>query len=114
MSKPISPLVVAWRAKCKHLPPFLRDFHAQKDIFKLVHHLAPPPVDAMVRQPTWVEGHCYVIDVFLWCMARHGYTLQRSRAQLPFEDIGQNLELVRNERRRIGFGQAENNAKESP
>ena len=29
----------------------------------------------------------YVIDTFLWFMARRGYTMQRSRVNLPFRDL---------------------------
>ena len=84
--------VVEWRNAGKHLPPILRDFHDQKDVFKLVHDLTrPPKLDSTIRHPTWVEGQVYVIDTFLWCMARHGYTLQRSRARLPFDSLADNI-----------------------
>ena len=32
-------------------------------------------------------AHTYVIDLFLWFMALHGYTLQRSRAKEEFYDL---------------------------
>jgi len=81
-----------WRKAGKHLPPFLRDFHDQKDVFKFVSQAATPlDKDPYSRELTWVEGHVYVIDYFLWCMARHGYTLQRSRARLPFESLADNI-----------------------
>lgn len=91
----IDPRTRAWRAAGKHLPPMLRDFHDQKDIFKLVDSLTTSAPDATIRRPTWVEGQVYVIDTFLWCMARHGYTLQRSRAQLPFECLSDNAKAMR-------------------
>lgn len=84
--------VIEWRKAGLHLPPFLRDFHDQKDVFKLVHDLTRPPEDALINHPTWVDGQIYVIDTFLWCMARHGYTLQRSRARLPFESLDANIQ----------------------
>lgn len=88
----IDPAVLAWREAGKHLPWFLRDFHDQKDVFKLVHDLTrPSKLDLTIRHPNWVEGQVYVIDTFLWCMARHGYTLQRSRARLPFESLADNI-----------------------
>jgi hypothetical protein len=89
------PRIIAWRAAGKHLPPMLRDFHDQKEVFKLVDSLTTGTPDASIRRPTWVEGHVYVIDTFLWCMARHGYTLQRSRARLPFECLSDNAKALR-------------------
>lgn len=84
--------VQEWRKAGKHLPPFLRDFHDQKDVFKMVHDLTvPAEPDPLIRRPSWVEAQVYVIDTFLWCMARHGYTLQRSRARLPFESLADNI-----------------------
>ncbi len=50
-----------------YLPEPLRDFHDQK--------------------VNWVDAHCYVIDIFLWFMARRGWTLQRSRSGLEFRDL---------------------------
>lgn len=90
----IAPEVLAWRAAGKHLPEPLRDFHDQKAVFKLVHELTKAPADPLHRHPSWVEGHVYVIDTFLWCMARHGYTLQRSRAKLPFESLESNIQAM--------------------
>lgn len=90
----INPDVRAWRAAGKHLPQPLRDFHDQKAVFKLVHELTEPPKDALHQHPSWVDGHIYVIDTFLWCMARHGYTLQRSRAKLPFESLESNIQAM--------------------
>ena len=36
--------------------------------------------------PTWTMAHIYVIDFFLWYMAKCGYTLQKSRAKIDFID----------------------------
>ena len=76
-----------WLKSGEYLPDVLRDFHDQKNTFKAIHHLVQvqgihgsAPVD-------WVSGHCYVIDVFLWWMAKRGYTLQRSRKKIDFSDI---------------------------
>jgi exonuclease I len=72
-----------WRTEGKHLPPFMRDFHDQKDLFKTIH-------ERYVERPdgaNWVQAHCYTIDFFLWFMAQHGYTLQKCRTKLPFDDI---------------------------
>ena len=86
--------VQAWRKKYLFLPKWLRDFHVQKDLFKTIHE----SVDISKAMPSddnelnWVTGMCYVIDVFLWFMARHGYTLQKSHTKLDFNDIDDTLE----------------------
>ena len=80
----------------EHLPALMRDFHDQKDLFKSIHEL----VDFGGHdEVTWVAGHCYVIDIFLWFMAKRGYTLQRSRKRLPFRDIGADIEGATKHRR---------------
>lgn len=88
----------AWRAAGRHLPDALKDFHDQKAVFKAMHamltNLAEPDPDAIIKLPSTVEGQCYVIDCFLWFMARHGYTLQRSRAQQDFDSLEDTIALV--------------------
>ncbi len=76
--------LVEWLKSGEHLPSFLRDFHDQKDLFKRVEEMVS-------RRPipngdSWIGRHVYVIDYFLWFMARHGYTLQKSRQPIEFED----------------------------
>ncbi len=90
------PKVAAWRAAGRHLPAVLRDFHDQKAVFRAMHEVQASASEPqrLVCQPSWVEGHCYVIDKFLWFMARHGYTLQRSRAALPFTELDDTLAAV--------------------
>jgi len=66
----------------------MRDFHDQKDVFKSIHsqYRLDEPKDH--RDPiNWVQAHIYTVDQFLWFMAEHGYTLQRSRKQVSFCDI---------------------------
>ncbi|MCG4256885.1 hypothetical protein [Acetobacter senegalensis] len=53
----------------------------------------------------WRSAQIYTIDIFLWVMARHGYTLQRSRKKLPFSDIDQTIE-AENDRRRKEMAEA--------
>lgn len=90
--------LIKWRAAGKHLPPFFRDFHNQKAVFKGMHELVQMPESDIGGKITWVEGHCYVIDRFLWFMARHGYTLQRSRANQNFDSLDDNLAVLEKER----------------
>ena len=81
----------------QYLPDVLRDFHDQKDIFKAMHEIVQERPDATIKRPDWVTGQCYVIDVFLWFMARRGYTLQRTRRRGNFRDLGADVRMVREE-----------------
>lgn len=82
-----------WLKSGKYLPEFMRDFHDQKDVFKSIHKLygdldVPDP-------PSWVDGHMYTIDRFLWYMASRGYTLQKSRKHIEFKELLDHYEFVR-------------------
>lgn len=81
----------AWCEEGKHLPKIMRDFHAQKDIFKTMHDLTDVAGHEYAKDISFVKGQCYIIDIFLWFMARHGYTLQKSRAPIFFEDLDTNV-----------------------
>lgn len=44
-----------------------------------------------------MAGQCYAIDWFLWFMAQHGWTLQRSRAKgVEFFDLSERCAEMRN------------------
>lgn len=62
----------------EYLPQKLRDFQDQKNLFKSMHHLYQGSENAK-EMPSWVQGHVYTIDWFLWFMASRGYTLQKCR-----------------------------------
>lgn len=72
-----------------YLPPFMRDFHAQKRLFKAIqsHYAGRIQEDRLLSGLNWVMAHTYVVDLFLWFMALHGYTLQKSRANEEFYDL---------------------------
>lgn len=70
-----------------YLPAPLRDFHDAKDVFKTMHGIVDVQKNEYAKSVTWVTGQCYVIDIFLWFMARRGWTLQRSRASVDFRDL---------------------------
>lgn len=55
------------------LPWFMKDFHAQKDLFKTIQQMWPND------KVNWVDAHVYTVDRFLRFMALHGYTLQATR-----------------------------------
>ncbi len=83
----------------KYLPPVLRDFHDQKDIFKAMHVIVQESPENFIKRPTWIEGQCYVIDMFLWFMAKRGYTLQRSRIKCDdFRDLESDVAAVNQHR----------------
>ena len=73
----------------EYLPVFMRDFHDQKDVFKFLDHRfrRNKPETRIRRIPSWVEANIYVIDCFLWFMALWGYTLQKSRKRVNFQEM---------------------------
>lgn len=87
-----------WLDSLKYLPEPLRDFHDQKEIFKAMHEIINVQGHDFARRVDWVAGQCYVIDIFLWFMARRGYTLQRSRAKVPFRDLHADISEARKRR----------------
>jgi len=84
----------------KHLPLFLRDFHNQKDLFKTIWgrtNLSNFPKE--VQNLGWMNFHILIIDLFLWWMAKRGYTLQRSRQKVDFIDLRDDIDAYEEEER---------------
>jgi hypothetical protein len=86
------PVVTGWLRSGEYLPDFMRDFHDQKDLFKAVDDIRQRSVErnggSYMRDLSWSDAHVYTVDIFLWMMARHGYTLQRSRKRgVTFPDV---------------------------
>lgn len=82
----------------KHLPPFLRDFHDQKDVFKTLWcNMNLSKFSKEVRELGWINFHIIIIDIFLWWMAKRGWTLQRSRQKIEFLDISEDIKSFKNE-----------------
>jgi hypothetical protein len=82
----------------KHLPPIIRDFHDAKDVFKTMHSsmdLGKFPKE--IQSLGWINCHIFIIDVFLWWMAKRGYTLQKSRQKVGFLNLQEEIEFRRNE-----------------
>jgi hypothetical protein len=88
----------AWMKAGEHLPRVMRDFHDQKDLFKAMHETVDVRGHEYAGKVDWVTGQCYVIDVFLWFMARRGYTLQRSRAKHDFMDFSNTIDMANRRR----------------
>ena len=77
-----------WLLDGEYLPEMLRDFHDQKDLFKVMHHhYEKPENEGHDGKPCWRDGQIYTIDWFLWYMASRGYTLQKSRKNLIFREF---------------------------
>ena len=92
-----------WMQGSRHLPPFFRDFHTQKDVFKWIWRRVE---DSRRRDPSttrelegmnWIATMIFVIDFFLWFMALHGYTLQRARPDRSFASWEDSLRKMRDE-----------------
>ena len=85
--------ITQWLESHEYLPSFMRDFHDQKHIFKEMHKLYQSDnnenkdAQDLMNMPTWITGHVYVIDWFLWYMAGRGYTLQKSKKKIEFWDF---------------------------
>lgn len=76
-----------WLESGEYMPPDFRDFHSQKDLFKAMHSI----IENANQTGDWRDGHIYVVDTFLWYMARCGYTLQKSRKNFPFRNIDDDI-----------------------
>ena len=86
-----------WRDESKHLPHFLREFHDQKDLFKSMLDYFNNAEEMPVN---WQDGHVFTIDWFLWFMAAHGYTLQKTKAKCDdFHNLDDTMEKSRQARR---------------
>lgn len=84
MTKPVD----EWRKSLAYLPAPMRDFHDQKDLFKAIHDtIDVEGHSTYVEDISWIDGQVYTVDIFLWYMAKHGYTLQKSRADVDFVDL---------------------------
>jgi hypothetical protein len=83
----------AWLKSGEYMPPEFRDFHDQKDLFKAMHNT----IGYADENGNWRDGHIYVVDTFLWYMARCGYTLQKSRKRVPFKNMDNDISRYRSE-----------------
>jgi hypothetical protein len=74
--------LTTWLKSGKYLPPPMRDFHDQKRIFKRIQEMSDRYKWMPGEQPDFRVSMCYTIDIFLWFMAMHGYTLQKTRQSI--------------------------------
>lgn len=87
--------LIEWLQSGEYLPGFLRDFHDQKDVFNAMHDT----IGNANENGNARDGRIYVIDTFLWYMARCGYTLQKSRKNVEFKDMQDDIERSKEWRR---------------
>lgn len=87
-----------WLKSGEYLPQPLRDFHDQKDVFKAIDEVVQRRADNYTKDVSWVSAQVYTIDLFLWLMAKHGYTLQRSRKRVEFQDLDEWVSAAKEER----------------
>lgn len=92
-----------------YLPKFMRDFHDQKGLFKAIDEVVGRRLSEdprhLLKDVSWVQSHVYVVDFFLWFMARHGWTLQRTRRKGQYANLGATLQEAE-ERRVAAFAKA--------
>jgi len=75
----------------KYLPDFMEDFHDQKTLFKRLNQFVENRNDGYTKDINWMSSQVYTVDIFLWYMASHGYTLQKSRKKISFYDVYNDL-----------------------
>ena len=88
-----------WLEEGIYLPECMRDFHDAKKLFKRIQWLVESAKEdkedmkkIYAKQiQDWQLNHIYVIDFFLWFMAKRGYTLQKSRMKFDFIDLNHSL-----------------------
>ena len=79
-----------WMKSGRYLPDFMRDFHEQKDLFKALDEVAERSIhngNTYIENVSWIAAQVYTVDIFLWVMAKHGYTLQKTRKPFSFGEI---------------------------
>lgn len=88
----------------KFLPEFMRDFHDSKSLFKWLNKATQARNEKHpIALPDWISAQIYTVDIFLYFMAKHGYTLQKSRKKLPFVDINETMEAFEMEREKLKY-----------
>lgn len=85
------PDATPWLKSGEYLPEFLRDHHDAKDFFKALDEVSERSKangNRYIDGVSWMAAQVFTIDIFLWMAARNGYTLQRSRKRVHFNDVG--------------------------
>ena len=91
---------IKWIESKKYLPKFLRDFHDQKDLFKVMQvKFVEKQWDSKFEEtPTFQQ--CQIItEFFLMFMAAHGYTLQKTKTKVEcsFDNVQDTIDNFKKE-----------------
>jgi hypothetical protein len=88
-----------WLKKGDYLPSFLKDFHDQKDVFKLLNRIITLRNKSdHSNLPNWINAQIYTIDIFLWCMAFYGYKLQKIKTKdIVFGNLADDIKKMKDE-----------------
>lgn len=98
VTQPVSLKIENYRKEYCFLPEFMKDFHDQKILFRYIRSVIDhSEKDHILNVVDDYSAHIYIIDYFLYIMAKYGYTLQKSRMKFDFEDINESLKNFRNE-----------------
>lgn len=82
----------------RYLPDFLKDFHDQKDLFKLIDKTIVSKKrngESVINYPNWVAAHIYTIDIFLWVMDFYGYKLQKIRGRKIIPSLQKDIDEMK-------------------
>lgn len=85
----------------KYIPEEFRDFHKLKTLFKVIEDSIVVnrrnSTDAQVQSGNinWCDAFAYTVDVFLYFMAEHGYTLQHSSESIDFSRLDETFKKWR-------------------
>lgn len=85
----------------EYLPDFMMDFHDQKLLFKRLNRIVENRQDGYTDNINWIEAQVYTVDIFLYFMADHGYTLQKSRKKVDFSSITDEMAAYNEEQQDI-------------
>ncbi len=72
-----------YRKELKYLPDFIKDFHNQKDLFKIIHGWYNPHSieNELLKKITFRDGQIFIIDYVLWCLSKYGFKIQRNNIE---------------------------------
>lgn len=103
-----------WLKSGLYLPPILRSADNQGELFRFLDRVQENGITRYKQNHQTTEeaarqfyvpsiaAHIYVIDIFLWMLAKFGYTLQQTRyAVEPLYDLETNLKAWREERQAV-------------
>lgn len=70
-----------------YLPEIFRDDKKRLKLMKIIKNIISENDHKNLQDLTIKNLHVLIVNKFLWLMAEHGYTLQKSRAEIDFSDL---------------------------